>query len=151
MMTDVIWPFFGNKIGCFSLHSILDCLILPPTLIMSWSSKKGSNLKMLLFLETYFPLSLLISFWKQLCWYILIIEDSLLCNRFISTSGPIVLILLDLVMSSIISLNLNIISTTRFIFDQEETPSNLSRVVVLDEIRLVFKECFTSGSSSHIS
>ena len=152
MMADVIWPFFGNKIGCFSLYSILDCLILPPTLIISWSSKKGSNLKMLVFLETHFwSSSLLISFWKQLCWYILIIENSLLCKRFISTSYPVVLILFDLIMFSSISLNLSIVATTHFISDEEEVLSNLPRVVVLDEVRLVFKVCFTSGSSSHMS
>ena len=104
----------------------------------------------LLLLGTHFLSSgLLISFWKQLCRYILIIEDSLLCNRFISTSSLVVLISFELTISSSISLNLKIIATTRFIFDQEEILSNLLRVVVLDKVRLVFKECFTSGSFSH--
>ena len=40
-------------------------------------------------------------------------------------------------------MNLNIITTTRSILDQEEALSNLKRVAVLDEVRLVFKECFT--------
>ena len=76
---------------------------------------------MLLFLETHFPSSsLLVSFWKQLCWYILITEHSLLCKRFVSASCPVVLILFDLIMFSSISLNLSIIATTRFIFDQKE-------------------------------
>ena len=76
---------------------------------------------MLLSLETHFPSSsLLVSFWKQLCWYILITQDSLLCKRCISASCPVELILFDLIMFSNISLNLSIIATTRFIFDQEE-------------------------------
>ena len=86
--------------------------------------------------------------WNTLfIWYILIKGDSLLCNSFISTSCPIVLILFDLILSSSISLNLSIITTTCFIFDQEDILSNMSRLVVLDEVRLVFKECFTSGCS----
>ena len=85
-MTDVIWPFFGNNIGCFSLYSILDWLILPPNLIISWSSK-DSTWKCFSSLKHTFH-HLLISFWKHLCWYILIIEDSLLCNRFMFWKLP---------------------------------------------------------------
>ena len=137
----ILW-YFDNNIGCFSLYSILDWLILPPTLITLWSSKKGSNLEMLLCLETYFPsASLLVLFWKHLCWYILVIEDSLLCKRLMSTNCPGVLIVFGLIMSRSISLNLNIMAANCFIFDQEDILSNLWRVVC-DEVSSVFKECF---------
>ena len=141
-----------NNIGRFSLYFILDWLILQPTQIISQSSKKVSNLKMFLFLEAHLLLTgPLILLWKHFCRYILIIEDSLLCNRFISASYPVVLILSELIMPRSISLNHNIIALTCFLFDQKEILSNLSRVVVLDEVRFIFKESFTSGSSSHKS
>lgn len=77
-------------------------------------------------------------------------EDSLFFNRFISRSCPVVLILYGLIMSRSISLNLNI-TTTRFMSDQEDIFFSLSNLVVLDKGMLVFKECFTSGSSLRMS
>ena len=47
-------------------------------------------------------------------------------------------------------MNLNI-ATTRFMFDQEDIFFSLSSLVVLDKGMLVFKECFTSGSSLRMS